>query len=101
MAKLTDAAIRAAKPHPEGKSKLYDGTHLYLRVQKRTKSWCWRYRLRGKDNIVTWESTPHSRSRRLVIKMPSCRRWWRRASTLPSGDRPSGARRQGRRRSRM
>jgi hypothetical protein len=26
--KLTDAAIRAAKPPPEGKPKLYDGTHL-------------------------------------------------------------------------
>lgn len=51
--KLTDAAIRAAKSPPEGKSKLYDGTHLYVRVGKRAKSWCWRYRLRGRDNTVT------------------------------------------------
>jgi len=50
--KLTDSAIRAAKPPPEGKVKLYDDSYLYLRVQKRTKSWCWRYRLRGSDNTV-------------------------------------------------
>lgn len=56
--KLTDAAIRAAKPPPEGKSKLYDGTHLYLRVGKRAKSWCWRYRLRGTDNTVTLGAYP-------------------------------------------
>ena len=33
--KLTDSAIRAAKPPPEGKVKLYDDSYLYLRVQKR------------------------------------------------------------------
>lgn len=56
--KLTDAAIRAAKPPPEGKAKLYDGTHLYLRVGKRARSWCWRYRLRGTDNTVTLGAYP-------------------------------------------
>lgn len=56
--KLTDAAIKAAKPRPEGKAKLYDGTHLYLRVGKRAKSWCWRYRLRGKDNTVSLGKYP-------------------------------------------
>jgi integrase len=56
--KLTDSAIRAAKPPPEGKVKLYDDSYLYLRVQKRTKSWCWRYRLRGSDNTVTLGKYP-------------------------------------------
>lgn len=51
--KLTDAKIRAAKPPPEGKAKLDDGGGLFVRNQKRAKCWCWRYRLRGKDNTVT------------------------------------------------
>jgi integrase len=70
--KLTDAAIRAAKPPPAGKAKLYDGSHLYVRVGARAKSWCWRYRLRGRDNTVTlgpWPAVSLAEARRLGAEL--------------------------------
>lgn len=59
MPKLTDPTIRNATPSPDGKPrKLYDEEGLFLLIQKHTKSWRWRYRLRGTDSTLTLGKYP-------------------------------------------
>lgn len=55
---LTQAEIEAAKPR-EKSYKLFDGDGLYLEVMAAGgKSWCFKYRINGKEDRITCESYP-------------------------------------------
>ena len=52
--KLTDTAVRNAKPDSQKSLKLFDGRGLYLLVSKRgSKGWRFKFRFAGKENSIS------------------------------------------------
>ena len=58
--KLSDTAVRNAKPNPQKTRKLFDGGEMYLQIPPSSKKrWRFKYRFAGRKKCISFGVYPH------------------------------------------